>query len=65
MGVEDPDLFISGAGTGYVLLLKTYLTKERLIIEKHFASNKKYMVSQTMWLTPEVEIEIDALRKTD
>lgn len=63
LGLENPDLFISGVGSNYVLLLKTYLTKDRLAVEKYFATHDKFKITQDMWLTPELEVQIDAMRQ--
>ncbi len=62
-GIESPDLQVSGADENYVLLLKTYLTKDYKIVEKQFAGEGKFSITQDMWLTPELEIQIDAMRK--
>jgi hypothetical protein len=61
-GIENPDLFISGVGSNYVLLLKTYLTKDRISVKKHFAGHDTFKITQNMWLTPELEIQIEAMR---
>ena len=63
LGIEEPSLSISGVGANHVLLLKTYLTKDRLAVEKAFAKPDKFTLTQEMWLTPELEIQIDAMRK--
>lgn len=63
LGIENPDLFISGVGSNYVLLLKTYLTKDRLAVEKYFSTHDRFKITQDMWLTPELEVQIDAMRK--
>ncbi|MEN8254681.1 MAG: HEAT repeat domain-containing protein [Verrucomicrobiota bacterium] len=62
-GLENPDLSISGVGENYVLMLKTYITKDRIAVEKAFTDHDKYTLTQKMWLTPELEIQIEAMRK--
>jgi len=62
-GIDSPDLQISGVGANYVLMLKTYLTKDRLTVEKTFSVHDMFTVTQEMWLTPELEIQIDAMRQ--
>jgi len=62
-GIKNPELAISGVGENYVLLLKTYLTKDYQIVEKEFPGSGKFIITQDMWLTPELEIQIDAMRK--
>jgi hypothetical protein len=62
-GIDSPDLHISGVGANYVLMLKTYLTKDRLAVEKTFTDHGTFKITQDMWLTPALEIQIDAMRK--
>jgi len=62
IGIEAPELSISGVGENYVLLLKTYLTKDRIAVESAFADHGKFLITQEMWLTPELEIQIEAMR---
>ncbi len=62
-GIANPDLFISGVSANYVLLLKTHLTKERILVEKIFADHDRFEITQNIWLTPELEIQIDAMRQ--
>ncbi len=62
-GISSPDLHISGVGGNYVLMLKTYLTKDRLTVEKTFSDSGPFTITQDMWLTPELEIQIDAMRQ--
>ena len=61
-GIENPELFISGVGKNYVLLLKTYLTKDRIAVERTFADHDQFKITQEMWLTPDLEIQIEAMR---
>ena len=63
LGIEEPSLSISGIGANHVLLLKTYLTKDRLAVEKAFAQPGTFTLTQQMWLTPDLELQIDAMRK--
>ena len=62
IGIENPELSISGVGENYVILLKTYLTKDRIAVESAFADHEKFQTTQEMWLTPELEIQIEAMR---
>lgn len=62
-GIENPDVQISGQGQNYVLLVKTYITKDRLTINKAFANNPAFKITQSMWLTPEMEAQINAMKK--
>ncbi len=62
LGIENSDLFISGVGENYVLLLKTYITKDRIAVENTLGNHEKFTITQKMWLTPELEIQIDGMR---
>ncbi len=63
-GLSNPDLAVSGVGENYVLLLKTFITRDSQTVEKRFADHPKFKITQDLWLTPELEIQIDAMRKT-
>lgn len=65
LGIANPELTISGVGANHVLLLKTYLTKDRLAVEKAFVKHAKFTITQEMWLTPELEIQLEAMRKAE
>lgn len=62
IGIEHPEVIISGSGDKYALLYKAYLTKDRLAVESHFDGNETFTVTQTMWLTPELEVQIESMR---
>lgn len=62
-GIENPDVRVSGVGENYVLLLKTFMTGDYLTVEKAFTNHPKFKITQEMWLTPELEIQIEAMRK--
>ncbi len=64
VGIENPSVNISGVGQNYVLLFKTYLTKDYLTVEKVFSDHGKFTITQDMWLTPELEIQIDAMQES-
>ena len=61
-GVENPNVTISGEGENFIVLVKTYLTKDYLTVKKTFSDNPEYTFSQDMWLTPELEIRINSIR---
>jgi hypothetical protein len=61
IGIKNPDLSVSGIGDSYVLMLTTYVTKDYLAVEKGFSNHRKFEITQEMWLTPELEIQIDAM----
>ena len=58
-GLKNPSLKQSDGEGNSVLLLTTYLTKDRLIVEKEFAD--QFM--QSMWLTPAMEIQLNKLKQ--
>lgn len=62
-GLTEPDVEISGTNENYVLLVKTYITKDYKIIEKEFKENTTFNLMQDMWLTPELEIQIDSMKR--
>lgn len=62
IGLEDPDLFIPGTGKNYVLMLKTYITRDRIAVEKNFVDHEKFTLMQTIWLTPDLEIRFETMR---
>ena len=61
-GIENPDVRVSGIGENYVLLLKTFMTKDYLTVENTFSNHPTYKITQEMWLTPELEIQIEAMQ---
>jgi hypothetical protein len=42
-----------------ILMLKTYITKEYIDVETTFANNKQFPITQTLWLTPEIELQLE------
>jgi hypothetical protein len=62
-GIKEPNVDISGSGENYVLLVKTYITRDYKVIEKNFTDNAAFPLMQNMWLTPELEIQIDSMKK--
>ena len=41
-----------------MLMLKTFITKEYIEVEKHFSNHKQFPITQTFWVTPEIEIQL-------
>lgn len=62
-GLTNPGVEISGSGENYVLMVKTYITKDYKLIEKEFSDNPSFDLMQDMWLSPELEIQIDSMKK--
>jgi len=63
LGIENPDVSVSGMGANHVLLVKTYITKDYAAVSTALASNDKFRISQDMWLTPELEVQMEAMQK--
>jgi hypothetical protein len=62
-GLENPDLFVSGTDSSYVILLQTALTKDRILVEKSFSEHERFKITQELWLTPALEVQMDSMRK--
>ncbi len=62
-GIKAPNLTVSGTGENYVLMLKTYIARDHLAVERNFTTHPRFSITQNMWLTPELEIQIDGMRK--
>lgn len=62
-GLENPSVEISGQGDNYVLMLTTYITRDYKAAKAALSDSGEFSISQDMWLTPELEIQIEALRK--
>lgn len=62
-GIENVDVRISGPGENHVLLVKTYITKDHIAVKKAFAEHPEFKITQDMWLTPELEVQIEAMQQ--
>jgi hypothetical protein len=64
VGIPNPSVAISSIGSGnYALMVKTYIIKEGMAVEENFSTNKgRFKIIQQMWLTPELEAQMEALR---
>jgi hypothetical protein len=60
-GIDQPGLSRSGSENNQVVLLKTYLTKDRLIVEKDFSKHPELAFMQSMWLTPQLENQLKSV----
>ncbi|MDF7800961.1 HEAT repeat domain-containing protein [Pontiellaceae bacterium B1224] len=63
-GLKNPSVVISGKGENFVLMLTTYITRDYQTAKAFLTGNEKFPIMQDMWLTPELEIQIEAIRKT-
>ncbi len=61
IGIENPDLRISGTSGNTVFMLKTFLTRDYIAVEEHFVGTTGFTITQSLWLTPEIELQIDEL----
>ena len=61
-GVENPNVSIAGEGENYTVFVKTYITKDYLAVKRAFSNDSEYKISQDMWLTPELEIQVNSLQ---
>jgi hypothetical protein len=61
VGIQYPDVKISAARKAHVLMVKTYITKEGLAVDKNFSEHPKFKITQNLWLTPELEAQIEAM----
>lgn len=62
-GLSSPDLSVSETGGNFVALLKTYITKDYMTVKKAFSDHSQFQITQDMWLTPQLEAQIDAMQK--
>ncbi|MEE9368049.1 MAG: HEAT repeat domain-containing protein [Pontiella sp.] len=62
-GIENPNVQISGKDNNSVLMLTTYITRDYMTAKKLLSNHDTFSITQEMWLTPELEIQIEAMRK--
>lgn len=62
-GMANPDVRISGDAANYALMLKTYIMRDYQTAEALLSKHSTFKLTQEMWLTPELEIQIEAMRK--
>ena len=41
-----------------MLMLKTFITKEYIEVEKHFTNHDQFPITQALWVTPEIEVQL-------
>jgi hypothetical protein len=62
IGIANPDLSFSGPKK-QVLLLKTYLTGDRLLVSNTFHSeHPDFPLTQQLWLSPKLEAQMNAMK---
>jgi hypothetical protein len=62
LGIREPILSQYGSAGDPLYLLKTFITHDYMVVEKYFSDAKDYTLSQSFWLTPTLEMEINALQ---
>lgn len=62
-GLKNPAIETSGSGDSYVLMLTTYITRDYKNAQKVLTANDHFSITQDLWLTPELEVQIEAMRK--
>ncbi len=62
-GLENPNLLLSGEGANAVVSLRTYITRDRITVENGFADHPEFKISQTLWLTPEMDIQLQQMEQ--
>jgi hypothetical protein len=62
LGLENPEMYDRGAGDDYVVMLKTYVTRDRVTVEDAFANHGMFAPPQVWWLTAELEIQFEEWR---
>ena len=62
LGLSSSELSDSGSGDNYVVMFKTYITRDRVKIEEAFSNHKKFRAPQEWWLTPQFEVEFEEMR---
>jgi hypothetical protein len=41
-----------------MLMLKTFITREYIEVEKHFTNHDQFPITQALWVTPEIEVQL-------
>ena len=41
-----------------MLMLKTFITKEYIEVENHFSNHDQFPITQALWVTPEIEVQL-------
>ena len=62
LGIREPILSKYGSTGEPLYMLKTFLTHDYMVVEKYFSDATDYTLTQSFWLTPKLEMEINALQ---
>ncbi len=62
-GLENPVIEASDQSGQVIIMLTTYITKDISIARRVFETSDKFILLQDFWQTPEIEIQIESMRK--
>lgn len=62
LGLDNPEMYDSGADDSYAVMVKTYMTRDRVSVENAFANHAEFPPAQRWWLTPELDIQFEDWR---
>ena len=58
LGIDHKLIQSSDAQATSMLMLKTFITKEYIAVEKYFTNHEQFPITQALWVTPEIEIQL-------
>jgi len=60
-GIQNPNILIADEQKkNYLLIIKTYITRDRLVIEKAFENHPRFTITYNLWLTPDQEAWLES-----
>ena len=59
IGLKNPELSDWQEGDHYAVMLKVYVTRDRIAIEEAFDDHKEFPAPRIWWLTPEMEVQFE------
>ena len=62
-GVKNPSIEITGKGDHYVLMLTTYLVRDYQTAKEILSNHSTFSITQDIWLSPELETQIESMRE--
>ena len=58
IGIEHNLIQSNDPQTTSMLMLKTFITREYIEVEKHFTNHDQFPITQALWVTPEIEVQL-------
>ena len=58
IGIEQNLIQSNDPQATSMLMLKTFITKEYIEVEKHFTNHDQFPITQSLWVTPEIEVQL-------